>query len=384
MIKYKILKLNSQEQIKVVQNPASSTMLLSLQDICIILQHPELASDQDIQKLFPGGVSSLFSEDTESGGFALPAEKIKKLTEQVSRLDKKAKAPCFKISQGIQKLLTGKINLSEPKKQTRKPIGKHPVPAGDIRIYTNEVFGEVRSMTIDDRPMFVAIDVALALGYEHPQNAVSTHCQSGDDLNFSKIFVPHGNGVGGTNLILISESNVYRLIMSSKLPEAEKFKKWVFEKVLPSIHHTGGYIPVKEGETSADILAKALLIAKETIVERDRLIAQQGNLIEINKPKVEFYNDFIENRDWFKSSTIADELRTNPRVLHSFLSERKIIHRTPEGVWEANRAFRQYQVKVYYEYPNPQGTKMYKYGTRFCWTHTGREAILQLWKEYHT
>jgi prophage antirepressor-like protein len=111
----------------------------------------------------------------------------------------------------------------------------------EIQIFEHPEFGNVRVMEIDSKVYFVGSDVAKALGYKNPAEAVITHCKSGNIANICDAYIPHSNGIGGTNVTMISESNVYRLIMRSNLPAAEKFQDWVCEVVLPSIRKTGNY-----------------------------------------------------------------------------------------------------------------------------------------------
>ncbi|WP_262894582.1 BRO-N domain-containing protein [Phocaeicola massiliensis] len=85
--------------------------------------------------------------------------------------------------------------------------------------------------------MFCAKDVATALGYSDTADAIQRHCKSG-----KKVFCPHKNGMGGTNMVYIPEKDVYRLIMRSNLPNAEQFQDWVCDEVLPSIRKHGGYL----------------------------------------------------------------------------------------------------------------------------------------------
>ncbi|MDR2385837.1 MAG: hypothetical protein LBD80_09320 [Tannerella sp.] len=99
----------------------------------------------------------------------------------------------------------------------------------NIQIFKNNQFGEVRVVELNGEPMFIAVDVARALGYEKPENAIATHCKSGITLKKGGgvAYVPHTNGIGGVNMIAINEPNVYRLIMRSNLPIAEDFQEWV-------------------------------------------------------------------------------------------------------------------------------------------------------------
>ena len=107
----------------------------------------------------------------------------------------------------------------------------------DIQIFKNEVFGEVRVVETNEEPLFCAKDVATALGYSDTADAIQRHCKSG-----KKVFCPHKNGMGGTNMVYIPEKDVYRLIMRSNLPNAEQFQDWVCDEVLPSIRKHGGYL----------------------------------------------------------------------------------------------------------------------------------------------
>ena len=107
----------------------------------------------------------------------------------------------------------------------------------NIQIFKNEQFGEVRIiMNENNEPLFCAKDVAAALGYSDTADAIQRHCKSG-----KKVFHPHENGIGGVNMIYIPEKDVYRLIMRSNLPDAEKFQDWVCDEVLPSIRKYGIY-----------------------------------------------------------------------------------------------------------------------------------------------
>lgn len=105
-----------------------------------------------------------------------------------------------------------------------------------LEIFKNDEFGEIRTLLIEDKPYFCASDVAKALGYAKPNNAISTHCRS---TLKQGIATKQGNY---SEMIFVPEGDVYRLIMKSKLPSAEKFESWVMDEVLPTMRKTGGYI----------------------------------------------------------------------------------------------------------------------------------------------
>lgn len=104
----------------------------------------------------------------------------------------------------------------------------------ELQIFNNSEFGEIRTVEIDGKPYFGASDVATALGYINPRDAISRHCKG-----VVKSDIPTNSGIQSINFI--PEGDVYRLIVKSQLPSAEKFEKWVFDEVLPQIRQTGGY-----------------------------------------------------------------------------------------------------------------------------------------------
>ena len=104
----------------------------------------------------------------------------------------------------------------------------------DIMIFNNEEFGKIRTVEIDGKPYFMATDIAKALGYTNPNKAINDHCRA-----ITKCATPISGKMQEVNFI--PEGDVYRLIIRSQLPTAEKFEKWVFDEVLPSIRKTGGY-----------------------------------------------------------------------------------------------------------------------------------------------
>ena len=132
----------------------------------------------------------------------------------------------------------------------------------NIQIFTSEVFGEIRTCQVNNQIMFVGKDVAAALGYAKPQNALAIHVDS-DDKTTAPI---QGSGSNyKTKVIIINESGLYSLILSSKLPQAKAFKRWVTSEVLPQIRQTGGYIPTKDSD-GRQLSAKEIMERADNIV----------------------------------------------------------------------------------------------------------------------
>ena len=106
-----------------------------------------------------------------------------------------------------------------------------------LQVFNHEQFGDVRIIEEDGRVLFCGKDVAKALGYTNPQKAIRDHCRYRTNRS-----VPHPQSLGKLlDIVFIPEGDVYRLITHSKLPAAERFEKWVFDEVLPTIRKTGGY-----------------------------------------------------------------------------------------------------------------------------------------------
>lgn len=153
----------------------------------------------------------------------------------------------------------------------------------DIQIFKNEEFGQVRALIIKDDPWFVGKDIAEVLGYSNSRKAIIDHVDEEDKLLNDGVTIRDSIGREQTPVV-INESGLYSLILSSKLPGAKKFKRWVTSEVLPQIRKTGGYIPMNEEENEQDILAKALLIAQNTLKKRDELLkAKDKELGEKNR-----------------------------------------------------------------------------------------------------
>lgn len=129
----------------------------------------------------------------------------------------------------------------------------------DLQIFSNEEFGEIRTVTIDNEPWFVGKDVAAALGYKKPENAIANHVDK-DDKTTTLL-----QGTGSnykSNAVIINESGLYSLILSSKLESAKKFKHWVTSEVLPSIRKHGMYA-VDDLLNNPDMAIKAFTALKE-------------------------------------------------------------------------------------------------------------------------
>lgn len=149
----------------------------------------------------------------------------------------------------------------------------------ELQIFNSEEFGEIRTVSINDEPWFVASDICRALDIQNVTQAV----QKLDDDERSMFNI----GRQG-NANCVNEYGLYSLVLASRKPEAKKFKRWITHEVIPSIRKHGGYIAGQESMTDDQLLAKALLVAQSKIAERDQIIAQKQERIEQMRPKALF------------------------------------------------------------------------------------------------
>lgn len=174
----------------------------------------------------------------------------------------------------------------------------------ELQIFKSPEFGRIRTLTIDSEPWFVGKDVADILGYQNGSRDINRHVDADDKR---KEMITDGKQLKET--ILINESGLYSLILSSKLPTAKQFKRWVTAEILPSIRRTGGYIANTETMTDAEIMSKALLIAKQTIESREQRIHSLEAETERMKPK-EIFADAVSASN---SSILIGDLA---KILH--------------------------------------------------------------------
>ena len=190
----------------------------------------------------------------------------------------------------------------------------------ELQIFNNPEFGTIRTLTIDDKTLFCANDVAKALGYARPADAISAHCKGS---------VKHRvltNG-GPQLMTFIPESDLYRLTFKSKLPAAEKFTDWVTEQVLPSIRKNGGYIAGQEEMTPAEIMAKAVLLAQKTIADRDARIAALTEENAVLVPKGEYFDELVDVNSLMNFTDTAKALGVKRKKMLDALTDGKYLYR---------------------------------------------------------
>ena len=167
----------------------------------------------------------------------------------------------------------------------------------DIQIFNNSEFGDIRSLEIDGKPYFVANDVAKALGYVETAKAIRTHCKGVSEMD-----IPTNGGI--QVMKIIPEGDIYRLIIRSSLPSAEKFEHWVFDEVIPNIRKTGGY-------NLPQTYPEALRALADQAEKAEKLLIQNNELQLANqemKPKADFFDAVAGSKKAMSMEEVAKVL----------------------------------------------------------------------------
>lgn len=196
----------------------------------------------------------------------------------------------------------------------------------ELKIFNNPDFGEVRTMNIGGEPWFVGKDVAGVLGYSNPNDALKKRVDA-DDKGVAKC-----DTLGGAQeLTIINESGLYSLVLSSKLPTAKAFKRWITHDVIPSIRKNGGYIAGQESMTAEELMAKALLVAKKTIEEKEAELSRKQVENAIMAPKADYFDELVDRNLLTGIRETAKELGVKQKVFVDFLLDKKYLHRSKSG-----------------------------------------------------
>ena len=181
--------------------------------------------------------------------------------------------------------------------------------------FENMEFGKLTVMEKDGEFFFIGKEVAEKLGYSNTRDALVRHVDIAD-----KADVVFHDGRQRRSMVSINESGLYSLILSSKLPQAKEFKKWITTEVLPSIRKNGGYIKNQEKMSNEEILANAVLLA-------NHLIAEKEKIIEDLEPKAKYFDELVNNNLLTNFRNTAKELHIPQKVFIQFLIDQNLIYR---------------------------------------------------------
>lgn len=247
----------------------------------------------------------------------------------------------------------------------------------ELQIFQNAEFGSVRSTMIDGEPYFVGKDVAEILGYVNASKALADHVDGEDKLNNDSL-----SSLGQRGGWLINESGLYSLILSSKLPAAKRFKRWVTSEVLPAIRRHGLYA-VDDMLNNPDALIEALQAYKAERMRRLALEAenavQKQQLIEM-QPKASYYDVVLNSPNLVSITEISKDYGWSAQKMNEYLHRQGVQFKQGGRIWII---YQKYAEKGYtstktHTYPATDGsihTKIHTY-----WTQKGRLFIYDLLK----
>ena len=182
--------------------------------------------------------------------------------------------------------------------------------------FENMEFGKLTVMEKDGEFFFIGKEVAEKLGYARGRKAVLDHVDA-EDIDE----VPFQDAIGRMQKTsIINESGLYSLILSSKLPQAKDFKRWITTEVLPSIRKNGGYLKNQEHMSNEEILANAVLLA-------NHLIAEKEKIIEDLEPKAKYFDELVNNHLLTNFRNTSKELHIPQKVFIQFLIDKELIYR---------------------------------------------------------
>lgn len=203
----------------------------------------------------------------------------------------------------------------------------------ELQIFENPEFGEIRTITEDGVTLFCGADVAKALGYKRPNDAISAHCRY-----TVKRSIPHPQAPGkNIEMLFLPEGDIYRLAAKSELPGADKFESWIFDEVLPSIRQHGAYMTpdtIEKLIADPDTIIQLATALKEAQSKRKALeIANSALTVDkqIMQPKAEYFDELVERNTLTNFRETAKQLSIPPKKFVSFLLDKKYVYRDKRG-----------------------------------------------------
>lgn len=252
----------------------------------------------------------------------------------------------------------------------------------NLQTFTNPEFGEIRTVTIDGEAWFVGKDAATILGYANTRKAITDHVDNDDKMDGVTIRDSIGRE---QNPIFINESGLYSLILSSKLPNAKRFKKWVTSEVLPSVRKHGAYMTpetLQDAILNPDVLIQICQRLKDEQNKRRALeleSVQQKQLLAEYEPKVTYYDVVLQTKDAISIRQIAKDYGKSAQWMNEFLHQRGVQYKQGK-IW---LLYQQHSDKGYTKsktctFEDGQGETHSQIHT--YWTQKGRLFIYDLLK----
>ena len=247
----------------------------------------------------------------------------------------------------------------------------------ELQVFNNAEFGSVRSLMVSDAPYFVGKDVTDILGYTNSRKAIGDHVDE-EDKGVTKC-----DTLGGAqDMVIINESGLYSLILSSKLPSAKRFKRWVTSEILPTIRKHGVFA-MDDIVNNTDALIEALKAFKAEHLQRLALeeenAVQKQQLVEM-KPKASYYDVVLNSPDLVSITEIAKDYGWSAQKMNEYLHTHDIQFKQGGRIWILYQKYAEMGLTSTktHTYPDNNGTIHTKVHT--YWTQKGRLFIYDLLK----
>lgn len=251
----------------------------------------------------------------------------------------------------------------------------------NIKVFENSEFGKVRTVILNDEPWFIGKDVTDILGYQNGSRDINRHVDEDDRQNYQ-----NGTFESNRGMAIINESGLYSLILSSKLPTAKKFKRWVTSEVLPSIRKHGAYMTedtIKKAMTEPDFIIKLATELKKEREQNKQLTetcSQQQQVIGELKPKADYVDKILKSNSLVTITQIAKDYGMSGQGMNKVLHDLHIIYSCNKQ-W---LLYSQHQAKGYtfsetVDIPREDGTTKVVMNTK--WTQKGRLFLYETLKK---
>lgn len=219
----------------------------------------------------------------------------------------------------------------------------------DIQLFDNENFGTIRAFLAEDgQPWFVAKDVCAALDIQ----ATAASRLDEDEKGLRLTQTPGGN----QQVLCVTEPGFYRLVLRSRKPEAKAFQRWVTHEVLPALRRDGGYMASRDGETPEETMARAVLLAQQTIDRQRRRVAELEARNAVIEPKAGFFDACMDGERWQSFTEVSrlfhqyDSTMTRKRMFELAQADGMITRDKQATRLGIDRGyFRNYQAPAYFD-----------------------------------
>ena len=219
-----------------------------------------------------------------------------------------------------------------------------------IRVFDSEEFGEVRAFNDDEQVFFVANDVCRVLALSNPRSSLAL--LDDDEKGVHTVYTPGGD----QQMAVVTEPGFYRLVLRSRKPEAKAFQRWVTHEVLPALRSDGGYMAAYADETPEETMARAVLLAQQTIDRQRRRVAELEARNAAIEPKAGFFDACMDGERWQSFTEVSrlfhqyDRTMTRKRMFELAQADGMVTRDKQATKLGIDRGyFRNYQAPAYFD-----------------------------------